>query len=398
MISGESYAVISDDKKAVTEQNIERVRAAVLVHLYYEEQLDFYRTYLEKIPHFVDVIIISSKSTILECFASDRFQKIKKENRGRDISALLVAAKDVVFQYEYICFIHDKKEKILNQKAYVDLWRRNLWDNMLQSDIYIYNILEMFESDRKIGMFVPLPPHKRDAGRWLYASWGPNYQNTRELADELSITADISEDSPPFTYSTVFWGRTRILEKLYLKDWQYTDFPDEPMRNDGEINHAIERILQYLAEDAGFQVKIALSSSFAGYFISLLHGEMSELWDKMKETFGIRTYQGLVNYDSRMKEFEKFNKQCSGIYLYGAGKVGRECLKICQSLDIRPKGIIVTRIEDAADKEIDGIPVISVCDVKLEQDTGVIVSVDSRWQAEIIGELEKRGFYQYIIL
>lgn len=398
MISGELYTIVSDDKQSVTERNIQEVKAAVLVHLYYEEQLDFYRTYLEKIPYFVDVIIISSKETILEHFVSDRFLKIKKENRGRDISALLVAAKDFVFQYEYICFIHDKKEKMPSTKAYVDLWRKNLWDNMLKSGIYIYNILEMFESDSEIGMLVPLPPHKRDAGRWLYASWGPNYQNTKKLAGELNIKADISKELPPFTYSTVFWGRTKILEKLYSKDWQYTDFPNEPMRNDGEINHAIERILQYLAEDAGYHVKIALSSSFARYFISLLHGEMIEVWDKMKDTFGIMTYQGLGQYNSRVKQVEKFSRLCSDIYLYGAGKVGRECLRICQSLDIRPKGIIVTKIEDAVDKEIEGVPLIPTCDVDLERNIGVIVSADSRWRSEIVAELEKRKFYRYLLI
>lgn len=398
MISEELYAIVSDDKKTVTERRIEDIKAAILVHLYYEEQLDFYWAYLEKIPHYVDIIIISAKDAILEYFASNRFQKVKKENRGRDISALLVAAKDYVFRYDYICFIHDKKEKVQSTKAYVDLWRKNLWDNMLQSDIYIYNILEMFEADKKIGMVVPLPPHRRDAGRWLYASWGPNYQNTRKLADELNIMADISEAAPPFTYSTVFWGRTKILQKLYLKDWQYTDFPDEPMQNDGEINHAIERLLQYLSEDADCQVKIVLSSSFARHFISLLHGEMIELWDKMRETFGIMTYQGLSNYNSRVDRIQKFSRQYSDIYLYGAGKVGRECLRICQSLNIQPRGIIVTKIEDTVDKDIEGIPLLSVYNVELSQDIGVIISTEHRWQAEIAAELEKRKFYQYLLI
>ncbi len=398
MISEELYAIVPDDKETVTERNIESVKAAVLVHLYYEEQVDFYYSYLEKIPCFVDVVIISSKESILEYFVSDRFLKVKKENRGRDISALLVAAKDVVFQYEYICFIHDKKEKMPSTKAYVDLWRKNLWDNMLKSGIYIYNILEMFENDNKIGLLVPLPPHKRDAGRWLYASWGPNYENTKKLADELNIKVDISPELPPYTYSTAFWARTKVLEKLYLKDWKYTDFPNEPMQNDGEINHAIERIMQYLAEDAGCQVKIVLSSSFARHFISLLQGEMIEVWDKLKENFGIMTYQGLNNYHSRVKQVETFCRQCSEVYLYGAGKVGRECLRICQSLDIRPKGIIVTKIENAVDKKIEGVPLVPVCDIEPERNTGIIVSVDDRWRAEIVAELEKRKFYQYLLI
>ena len=36
MISEELYAIVPDDKETVTERNIESVKAAVLVHLYYE--------------------------------------------------------------------------------------------------------------------------------------------------------------------------------------------------------------------------------------------------------------------------------------------------------------------------------------------------------------------------
>ncbi len=33
------------------------------------------------------------------------------------------------------------------------------------------------------------------------------------------------------------------------------------MRDYGELNHAVERILQYVAEDAGYDTAVALSSS-----------------------------------------------------------------------------------------------------------------------------------------
>ena len=397
MISKESYHIISDNKKAVTELNIEELKTAVLVHLYYEEQVDIYKIYLENIPFFIDIIIISPKDKILERFPSSRFQKVKKKNRGRDSSALLVAAKNIVDHYEYICFIHDKKEKRLTEKEYVDLWSKNLWSNMLQSPIYIYNILELFASDDKIGMLVPLPPHKREMGVWLHSSWGENYCHTKRLADELNIATNISDENPPFTYSTVFWARTKTLKKLYLKDWQYIDFPDEPMRDDGEINHAVERVLQYVVEDAGYKVGIALSSSYAASFIEQLHYEMNALWDQMETTLGIRNYKGLDNYNLRREKIKNFEKKGLDIYLYGGGKVGKECLKLCLSLDIVPKGIIVTKMENILDKKIDGIPIMSINNVRLEQNMGIIVSVGSKKQAEIVEELEKRNFYQYLL-
>lgn len=31
------------------------------------------------------------------------------QNRGRDVSALLVATKKFIMNYDYVCFMHDKK-------------------------------------------------------------------------------------------------------------------------------------------------------------------------------------------------------------------------------------------------------------------------------------------------
>ena len=139
----ETYCIISDQKKVVSETNIEEIKAAVFVNLFYVEQLQIYQNYLEQVPDFIDIVIISPKEHILKCFRGNRFITIRKENRGRDISALLVAAKKLIFHYEYVCFIHDKKEKRQEQKAYVDSWINNLWGNMLQSKAYIYNVLEI---------------------------------------------------------------------------------------------------------------------------------------------------------------------------------------------------------------------------------------------------------------
>ena len=136
-----TYCIISDNKKVVSNANIDSLRVAIFVNLFYEEQIEIYKNYLNRLPAFVDIIIMSSKDTILESFNSGRFKTIKKENRGRDISALLVTAKKLIFRYEYICFVHDKKEKRSEQKKYVDLWIKNLWDNMLQSSMYVYNVL-----------------------------------------------------------------------------------------------------------------------------------------------------------------------------------------------------------------------------------------------------------------
>lgn len=392
----ETYCVIPDYKKTETEIRIEEQKAAVFAHLFYEDQLDFYQRYLKKIPEYIDVIIISSKDKILDAFEEERYKKIKKENRGRDISALLVAAGKQIFHYKYVCFIHDKKEKKAEQKEYIEFWKKNLWDNMLQSPEYLYNVLELFERDDRIGMLAPLPPHMGDQGVWLKGFWGGTFTHIKNLVYELGVKADVSQENPPFTYSTVFWARSEALKKLYRKDWQYTDFPDEPMRDLGEINHAVERILQYVVEDAGYEVRIALSSSFAASFIGQIQDELRDLWRRMEENFGIEDYDGIDRYTSRVKKILDFGKTHPDIYLYGAGKKGKQCLKICRLLDITPKGILVTRMDKPQDF-IEGIPVFPISALPFSGETGVILSAGADYQREMEEVLRKIDFREYLL-
>ncbi len=389
------YCIIPDNKQVVTKTDIEKLKVAVFVHLYYEEQIEDYQKYLKAIPCFIDTVIISSKDIILDSFDDTKFIKIKKENRGRDISAILVAAKKLLFNYEYICFIHDKKEKDLDSKEYVDAWIKNLWDNTLQSRLYIYNVLELLEREHKLGMLVPLPPYGKDRGGWLSNSWGENYANVRELADELGIDEDIDYEAPLISYSTVFWARSDALRKLFSRNWKYEDFPDEPMKDDGEINHAIERILQYVVKDAGYETRIGLSTSFAEHFIVQLHGEIKDLWRQLNTDLGIRNYCGLDRYIERVEKIKEFGKKYTDIYLYGAGKVGNDCLKICRILDIFPKGFIVTKADDMY-REIENVSLFSISDFIFTENMGVIISVGVDYQKEIEEELKKRKFASYI--
>lgn len=394
---GEEYCIISDHKTVQTKRNVKMVKAAVLAHLFYEEQVDYCRKYLERVPDSIDVVIFSSKQGILNRFRNDRYIKIGKENRGRDISALLVAARKLMFKYKYICFIHDKKEKSPDDREYIELWRKNMWDNMLQSSAFVYNVIDLFEENSKLGMLVPLPPHMGDKGVWLRGGWGNTFQQIRNLADEIGIESNICYEYPPFTYSTVFWARASVLERLFLKDWKYTDFPEEPMRDYGEVNHAVERILQYVVEDAGYETKIVLSSTFASGFIQQLKEEMSRLWSQLETVFGITQYSEIDQYSLRIKKVKQLKKKYTNIYLYGAGKAARDCLKMCFMLDIKPEGILVTDMGNTHEF-VEGIQVLPIAKFTPAEGSGIMITVYKKeYQDEMKKELKKRGFHEYMV-
>lgn len=393
----ESYSIILDDRKVETETDISMVKVAVLAHLFYEEQVEYSKKFLERLPEYIDIIIFSSKEDILNQFWEDRYIRIKKENRGRDISTLLVAAATIVFEYQYICFVHDKREKCKKHKEYVDLWRKNMWDNMLRSPAYVYNVLAVFESDSRLGLMVPIPPHQGDKGVWLKGDWGGTFELVRNLANEIGLSADIRYETPPVTYSTVFWARTKVLRKLFSKEWSYADFPDEPMRDYGEINHAVERILQYVAADAGYETKILFSAASASEFILQLRSEMKGLWGRIQDCFGIRNYWDFDNYLQRAEKIRYFATCHPKLYLYGAGMAGRDCMRMCAVQGIVPKGILVTDVEDAYG-DMDGTRILPVSELDLSEGTGIIITVyEADYQNEMKKRLDDMGFCEYII-
>lgn len=396
----ETYNIITDNQRLQTQNDIKTVKAAVIVHLFYEEQVEYSQGYLKQVPDSIDIVIISPKEEILNQFSDKRYITIKKENRGRDISALLVAAKTIIFRYKYICFVHDKKEKRLDDNEYVEyvnLWRKNMWDNMLQSTMYIYNILDLFEDDHKLGMLVPLPPHRGDRGAWLKGCWGDTFELVRGLADKIGIEADICHENPPFTYSTVFWARTSVLKKLFSMDWTYTNFPNEPMKDCGEINHAVERIFQYVVEDAGYETRVVLSSTFASSFILQLKGEMNRMWDWAWTAFGIENYSEMDLYNSRIERVKEFEKKYLHIYLYGAGKAGKDCLRICSVLDIKPAGVLVTDIM-GVHNSMGELPILAITEFTSIHNSGIIIcAYKNTFREEMKKELEKKGICEYMM-
>lgn len=81
---------------------------------------------------------------------------------------------------------------------------------------------------------------------------------------DLGIDIPISgEKSPIAPYGSVFWFRPKALEPLFAHGWQHSDFPPEPLPQDGTISHAIERIYPFVAQSAGYYPAVVMSKNYA---------------------------------------------------------------------------------------------------------------------------------------
>jgi len=71
---------------------------------------------------------------------------IVAQGRGRDMSALLVACKGIPENYDYVCFVHDKKTYWMGNRHSTEAFCDLMWENTLYSREYVENILDLFES------------------------------------------------------------------------------------------------------------------------------------------------------------------------------------------------------------------------------------------------------------
>ncbi len=395
------YYVLPDSARNNVDTVINKGEVAVIIHLYYEDTVNQYFNYICNIPMNIDVYIsVSEEKTKLrieENIERHHLQNckiIEKKNRGRDISALLVACREIAMQYEYICFLHDKKEKNEYIKAFTEEWISLMWENTIASEEFIYNIKDVFEKHEDIGILtVPEPFGMRENGAFDN-TWYMNFEKTVSLANMLKLDCDLNEACPPITLGTAFWAKTKALEKLLAYSWKYEDFTEEPLPNDGTINHAVERIIAYVAQDAGYNIGTVRTIKCAEKHICIMQHLLRIAFERMS-LLGIYNIEDAINYERRKETYYSFFQKYENVYLYGAGEMGERTLHFLKLLGLQPKIFLVT--SDAVGfSELGGVPIKELEQVELSEKVGIIITVGMKYKDEIIGLLKKRGFHNYI--
>lgn len=254
-------------------------KIALVMHLHFPDLLDESFKYASSMPEEADIYITTGsekmKTAIQEAFKDIKCHKLEVlliQNRGRDVSALLVACKHVIPQYDYVCFTHDKKVAQLEPLTKGAGWSYKCYENVLKNKHYVNNILDLFEKNPRLGLLTPPPPNHADYFHVLGKEWSGNVKGTKKLAKKLNLNVPIHKSMPPIApLGSIFWFRPIALKKLFDFDWQYEDFPEEPLKENGTISHAIERIHPFVAQDAGYYPAWALSTSFASLEMTNLH-------------------------------------------------------------------------------------------------------------------------------
>ena len=241
----------------------------VIFHAYYPDLFDKTIEYLSCFPKNVSFLITTNSEDKKILFdkkftkSGYSFETRVIENRGRDMSALLVGAVDFVNKYDVICFAHDKKTTQQSPGSVGLSWAYELSENMFGKAEYIENIISLFAKEHRLGIaFPPYPLHNDYSG--LSTGWVGNYEATKKLLNEFNIEVPTHPQTLCVApLGTNFWFRSKALKKIFDIGWSYKNFPREPITTDGTILHAIERTFAYFAQDAGYYPAFIMNDIYA---------------------------------------------------------------------------------------------------------------------------------------
>lgn len=382
-------------------------KIAVIAHLYYEDLVEDCFNYIEEIPSEIDVYIISSReetrSKIKKEIVARKLQNCRvlaKNNRGRDFTALLVTSQEVVRNYDYICFIHDKKSHSGSPVSSGKTWMYELWTCMLKNRNYILNILDFLKNNESLGMLVPPEPFHSEAIGGIGWTWAKNYTITQKLASRLSVNCILDPDKHPIALGTVFWCKREALAPLFDYDFKFEDFPDEPLPIDGTICHAMERILSYIPPTQGYYVAYVMNEEFAALRGTKLNTYMTDAMNVLRsENIWDRQDGGVIfNPNKRLSHFTDFKKlfkfciRYRKIYIYGAGTYGQKCLEGLELVGFPVEAFIVTKKSGNLEM-IQDIPVIELNEMTAKSNNmGIIIALKRKFREEVLPLLEDAGY------
>ena len=231
------------------------MRAAIHGHFHYPELLDEFLTRLAPNRTVCDLFLTTNGveeaaflRDVVTQFSLTRVDIRVVPNRGRDIGSLLSELADELQGYAVIGHLHGKRSKRLTQHG--DRWRSFLWDHLIGSSFPMVDvILKAFVMDSALGLVFPEDPNLND--------WNENRLIAEDLARKIGITDPLPTHFD-FPIGTMFWARPAALQPLFSLGLRWDDYPTEPLSEDGTILHALERLIPFAANDAGFRYATTL--------------------------------------------------------------------------------------------------------------------------------------------
>lgn len=232
-------------------------KCAIVIFTFFEDLLERNLRIIDQIPDDFKIIVVTSNDSLYA-----RWEKLslkgkdielrKQVNRGRNEACYWVTCRDIIESYDYICLMHDKKTSYWGGQGIKGYsYAFHAINSLVKTKDYIENIINIFEANRFIGLLMPYPPMFCGLDCVTSDPWSSNRAIATELYAKLKLSIPF-DDFPRAPWGGMFWVRGKAMTSLLRKNWDYSDFPEEPVKPDGTVLHALERMYPMIVQDAGY--------------------------------------------------------------------------------------------------------------------------------------------------
>lgn len=141
---------------------------------------------------------------------------------------------------------------------------------------------------------VPPVPYFSLYGTIGAEAFGKTADLLKSLCDRLHLNVPFDEH-PIAAFGTMFWARTDALTDLFSCQWNYEDFPEEPLAVDFTISHALERVMCFCAQNRGYVSKWAMPESFAELYINNLSYRLRDFNIELNRILKVHSWHDQLN-------------------------------------------------------------------------------------------------------
>lgn len=220
LVSGLNLRYVVDEDAADEKKCEDRKTAFFVSTASWKNYFINYMQKLQNVPaRYPIYILVNQEKTsmmVQEMLADHKEVHIAVTNKN-----LFETFQEAMKAYNYVCILGEKKEKTVEKKMipYTNVLagQELTIRSMVESEIYIKNIEELFEKDKFLGMLSAcFPVHGRYYSDVL-SDWENNFQMVKKVAESERYHVHIHKEKPlAIAFDNCCWIRGKIL-KEYLK-------------------------------------------------------------------------------------------------------------------------------------------------------------------------------------
>ena len=242
------------------------MHVAIKAHLFYMEMLETAYDCFANMPIPFDLLCTTCTDEVRDALLKEakgrlpllRELKVAKvPNRGRDIGPWLTALTDEEDDYDVI-LKYQTKRRLQQPNVFGEAWSSFINACVLGSPSAVKEILSLFDGDARLGIVMPsYPPPITITTPSAYIGVPKMTELFEVCRKRYAPKAPAETAAPVFSAGTVFWYRPKALRALREARLSPEDLPAEPLPP-LTILHAMERIIPYVAQSAGYHYHTVL--------------------------------------------------------------------------------------------------------------------------------------------